>query len=379
MSSIVQQTYQVTHDFTTSLRRKLPTKYAKIIAIVSATFGFWAIRNVFWKILNRMRSYPAGPLGIPFFGCFFPFAISPISFIIDIAETYGPVAFVPLMFSNNLFINDPVIVKQLFQTMKVTTRPLVRARREIPFVWTNGHEWTTRRKFFSQTAMTLSNSSFVLSNARRSMESVVPRINQRVEQKELWFPDHDVAYFAINNVWTAMFDHVLSVDDPFVSKFSALMERATHETQFAILLDLLSNYSGVDFISRYTVWKLHDEADDILRDWMSHNGFEVDHKRKILKRIKSVHPTVHANGKGSGSKTKVYADFLIEKMESGEIEYEKIWADLELIAAAGIDTTQQTGSYGFLLLAKHPAIQQRVHDELGMFKMHDYCYQLRCA
>ena len=87
--------------------------------------------------------------------------------------------------------------------------------------------------------------------------------------------------------------------------------------------------------------------------------------RKSLKRVKSV----RVNGKGSGSKTKVYADVMIRKLESGEIEYDEIRADFELIAAAGIGTTQQTGSYGFLLLAKHPAVQQRVYDELSMLHM----------
>ena len=288
-----------------------------------------------------------------------------MSFVVSLGRKYDPMAYVPLMMSNNLFINDAVIVKQLFQTMKINTRPLVTIRRPLPFLWPDGHEWSSRRKFFSQTAMTLSNSSFVLSNTGRSMDCVIPRIDRLVAQKALWCPHHDVEYFAINNAWTAVFGHVLSIDDPFVPEFCEMMVRATDMIQLGILLDLISNYSGFDLISRHSTQQIHVESDDMLKEWMKSNGFIVDCDRKILKRV---------NGKESKSTTKVYADFLIDKLENGEIEYDKIWADLQLVFGGAIDTTSHTAAYGFLLLAKYPEIQQRVYGELGLL-----CALLLCS
>ena len=90
--------------------------------------------------------------------------------------------------------------------------------------------------------------------------------------------------------------------------------------------------------------------------------FEVDFDEEILQRV---------NGKESSSKTKVYADFMIEKLESGKIEYDAIWAEFELMLSASIETVSHTASYGFLLLAKYPAAQQRIYDELGI--MHIFC------
>ena len=94
----------------------------------------------------------------------------------------------------------------------------------------------------------------------------------------------------------------------------------------------------------------------------------MDCDRKILKRV---------NDKESKFKTKVYADFLIDKLENGEIEYDKIWADLQLVFGGAIDTTSHTSAYGFLLLAKYPEIQQRVYGELGLLCALLLCFRFK--
>merc|ERR1719244_2424299 len=146
--TVLQLVEQYIYDF----RHKLPPKARRIISICSAAVGFWVLRNAFWKVLNRFRSYPSGPLGLPLLGCFLPFAVRPASFAMELGRKYGPVAYVPLMMSNNVFINDPLILRQLFQTMKITSRPPSTFRKVLGFGGINGDEWFTRRKFFSQTA-----------------------------------------------------------------------------------------------------------------------------------------------------------------------------------------------------------------------------------
>ena len=358
MSVTVRQTYQWVYGCIQSLRREVPPKYPKTISIIGVVLGYWTIRNLFWKILNRIHSYPTGPLGLPFFGCFFPFALSQKLFIIKSAQKYGSVTYYPLLMSKHLLINDPKIVKFLYQTKKVISRPQMTPRHTLGFIFVNGDEWTKRRKLFSQTALTLSNSSFVLNNVRRSMDCVIPRMERRIQRNELWVPSDDVEYFAINNAWTAIFDDILSIDDPFVSPFCEMQERKVATLKMAALIDILSNFSGWTFLQKHLTWKVQEEGDEMLAEWMRKNGFEVDRKQQIMKRV---------NIEETGRRTKVYVDFLIEKLERGEIEYETIWGEFALAFAAAIDTTSQSGSFGLLLLAKHPNVQQKVYDELGMY------------
>ena len=340
----------------------IPPKYRKIISSGTVVVGLWALRNAFWRVLNRLRSYPAGPLGLPFFGCFLPFAIRPASFAMELGRKYGSVAYVPLMMSNNVFINDPLILRQLFQTMKITSRPPSTFRKVLSFGVINGDEWVSRRQFFTQTAMTLSKSSFVLNSVRRAMLNVEPRMEQLIQRKALWVPNDDVQYFAVNNAWALIFDHVLSIDDPIVTKYSKMQEHVANAAMLAILIDILSNFSEIEIVAKNTTWKDHEAADQMLIEWMNQNGFEVDRDRKIFKRV---------NGKKSEStsKDKVYADFLIDKLEHGLIEYDQIWPDFEMALAGALDTVSASSAYGFLLLAKHPVVQQRLYEELGLFNL----------
>ena len=55
---------------------------------------------------------------------------------------------------------------------------------------------------------------------------------------------------------------------------------------------------------------------------------------------------------------------MIDKLENGEISVDEIVSDLGTMMEASVDTTNATAEHGFLLLAKHPDVQQRVHEEL---------------
>ena len=143
---------------------------------------------------------------------------------------------------------------------------------------------------------------------------------------------------------------------------------AAESVSLGILVDLFSNFSGFELFSKWFLWRIHEVADNQLIEWMKGNGFEVDLDRKVLKRVKMGNLALERGDNGDElerSRTKVYADFLIEKLEKGDMEYDAIWGEFESMFGASIDTTAHTTSFGFLLLAKHPVVQQKVYDELG--------------
>lgn len=366
MSALRTQTIALLQDYARTVRSRIPVKYHKLLSITCAVIGFWSIRNLFWKIANRIRNYPPGPHGLPYFGCFFPFGLTPSRFLVDIAHSYGPVAYVPLLLTRNLFVADPAILRQLYKSQKVTARPHLTTRKVNAFGVLSGKEWWSRRKYAMETVLSLAQSSFVLQGHLRSMQSAAPKMNRRnVEQKELWYPHDTVHYFIINASFATIFDHVLEVDDPFIPAFCHQAQSAAQSVGVGILVDLFSNFSGFELFSKWFLWRIHDDADNQLIEWMKANGFQVDRDRKILKRVKMGNlATAKKN-----TRTKVYADFLIDKLESGQMEYDQIWAEFESMFAASIDTQAHTATFGFLLLAKFPKIQQRVYDEIGTLRI----------
>ena len=60
-----------------------------------------------------------------------------------------------------------------------------------------------------------------------------------------------------------------------------------------------------------------------------------------------------------------FIDFLINNTE---MESNEIMADIALALIAGTNTTSKALEYGFLLLAKHPSIQQRIYEEVKLLK-----------
>merc|ERR1719229_1083025 len=108
---------------------RIPRRAQKLISIVCAVCGLWTIRNLFWKIANGVRSYPPGPMGLPYFGCFFGFGLFPDKFVVKMARSYGAVAYVPLLLTRNLFVADPLILRQLYKKLKITARPHLTTRK----------------------------------------------------------------------------------------------------------------------------------------------------------------------------------------------------------------------------------------------------------
>ena len=339
-----------------------PPKYLKYISIAFAGFGLLIARNIFWKLLNKLRSYPPGPLGLPFIGCLFSFGGTPRKFLVNTANTYGPIAYFPLLASNNIIISDPKIMVKLYQNEKIIDRPEMYSRPTPSFMESSGSIWSKRRKYASTTVFSITKSSFILSSVKKCINKYLEPImdEKYVKNKELWYPAQDLYCMSMNNILSATFDIILPFDDQFITDYANITKEVFSKIPLMFLCDLMFNYNdNISSMFKYPLtgyW--HKDGDKMLVNFMRNNGFIIDREKNILRR-KDDKERDNAN-----SKLNVYIDFLISKYNENEIKVKEITSDLHLILAAAIDTTTKSMEYGFLLLAKYPDIQEMIYKEL---------------
>ena len=331
-------------------------KYFKYITIAS---GLLLIRNIFWMLLKKMRSYPSGPIGLPFIGCLLQYGSSPRKFLVNIAIKYGAISYVQLLSSRNIFISDPKLLNKLYgKQEKIIDRASIHTQR-IPSLWDlSGQIWEKRRKYITNSVLKVSKTSVTLLNIKHCIEKYIdPSMNKIIDNNELWYPSNHIYYISLNNILSATFGVLLSFDDPFIAKYSNLTKRFTKSVQNTILFDLMFNFneSISKWIKKRTVWKIGKEADILIIEWMRSNGFIIDPQQNILRR---------SNNKTKEKISNIYIDFVISKLNMNEITVYDIISDINVILGAATDTTSKSSQYGFLLLAKYPDIQQMVYNEL---------------
>ena len=335
-------------------------KYLKYIMIAFAGTGFIIIRKIFWTLFNKLRSYPPGPIGLPIFGCLFQFGSNPRKFLVNITNQYGPIAYVPLLFSNNAFISDVKILRQVFQKPEFgqspnINRPPIAVRPTPMLADINGKSWENRRKYALTTVINLTKTSFVLSHIKKCIKNIEQDLNKKyISNNKLWFPSDYMHYIAMNNVFSAIFDYDLSFNDPFINKYSKWGDAFFDRVGIIMMIEIFFNnlIKLPIWLKKKIAWNHALKGDEILFEWMTNNGFIVDLKNKILKR------------KNVMIKSKVYFDFLMTKLKENEMTFDQVINDIHVILAAGVDTTSKAAEYGFLLLAKYPKIQEMIYKEL---------------
>ena len=337
-------------------------KYVKYISTTCIFIVLWIARNIFLKLLNKARSYPPGPLGLPFLGCLMQFAISPNKFIINLAKNYGQIAYVPILASNNIFINDPKLLRKLYQNEKILDRPPWRVRPTSTFSEINGKIWSKRRQHAYTSVFNVTKTSFVLSHIKECIDKYIgPKLDENhVENKKLWYPAKDISFMALNNIISATYDRIIPENDPFIREFQDWTERIVAGQAIATLFDFMVGFSiKAKWFKWHVIWKVHNEGDELLMQWMRKNGFIINPKKNILRRVNQNEET-----KNDNENTKVYVDYLISKLNENEMTVDEILSDCQLIVATAGEVTYKATEYALLLTAKYPDIQEMVYNEL---------------
>eukprot|EP01084_Bolivina_argentea_P292013 501933_1 len=316
-------------------------------------------RNIFWKIYHHLKSYPNGPLGLPLFGCLLNFCINPRRFLANIARDYGPISYFPIMGSNNVFISDHNILKDMYQNMNIVDRPELEIQKIPGFLTLCGEPWKIRRKYAMHSVMRLSKTTFILSNVKKCIEKydyIEP--NQTItNEKSL---EKLIHFIAFNNIWSAVFDQILPPNDAVIDRYCKCAEKAMWRGSVNVLVKIATNFSKN--IPNFMKWHVNyvqnvfdKEANTILIDWMNENGFVVDLERNILRRC----PKFKHNENNFA-----HIDYMIEKEKNNEISVKEVISDTHNILLAAIDTTTKSSQIGFLYLAKYQKVQEMVYNEL---------------
>jgi len=344
--------------------------YQKIIALLSV---FVCGRYVTLKLHRKIYNYPPGPIGLPFVGCLVSFGLWPRRFLYNLERHYGGIACVPLGVYDNIFLSRTDAIEFLMKKTNFNDRPLLynspRPQGQNDVVFINGQEWSRRRRYASKSLIRLADSSFIARHVNNAVKKdVCPAIEAaQIEQGKLWFPRTHTSFFAMNIVFSAIFGVELRMNDAFIQRYIAQTAVFLDSLTFVLHMSMLINFKLPDKLM-WGVLSNHrknaHEHDVILSQWMNASGFfEVDTSPEhyVLKRLK-YDDTQH--NKHGDEDEEVFLDFLIKEFEAGKISIEQIISDIQAVLAGSIDTTRNGTEYGFVLLAKYPAIQQRIYEEV---------------
>eukprot|EP01084_Bolivina_argentea_P037853 69997_1 len=319
------------------------------------------------KIKRKLYKYPPGFNGIPICGTLFYFHLFPKHFLFNLG-ILGPISMTKIGYYNNVFINDAQLLKQLFIDKRFHNRLKIRfgndvvPKKDAPFMFLSGETWKKRRKYSMKTIFTLTSSAFILNKVN---DTITNGINKHITSDALWYPSDSTCLFSFNNVFSSIFRMNLELDHPFVTQFIHLNELFFKNLQTHIGLSLLC--PPLLNIPQFILNRIVDtqyyiqQMINLLVDFMNNNGFKVNLDSNVLERIKIKH---NMDAKEIINKELVYIDLVINEHKNNNITAKEVILDMLSLMQAGIDTTQQTAEYGFLLLAKYPNIQQRVYNEL---------------
>ena len=92
-----------------------------------------------------------------------------------------------------------------------------------------------------------------------------------VQGERLWYPSHYMHYIALNNIFSAIFDHIMPFNDPFIEIYSEWLESTFPSITIYLLIDQICNYLGIElpeWIKWRLNWSLIDDGDELLINYM---------------------------------------------------------------------------------------------------------------
>ena len=130
-----------------------PITWSRCLKLCLIILGAGVFERMIHVMYRKYRKFPAGPVGIPFFGSIFPFVATPLSFMLK-QPTYGKISYFNIIGTHNVVINDTKLISQLCCKNELMYRPnfgpyFIGHQKNLTFT-NNLSSWKKRRAIFRQ-------------------------------------------------------------------------------------------------------------------------------------------------------------------------------------------------------------------------------------
>eukprot|EP01084_Bolivina_argentea_P218198 370325_1 len=326
----------------------------KWVVALSSVFALLCGRFIANKIHRKIYKLPPGPEGLPFFG----YTINNIfskDWHIFVANTYGPIAYLKTIRGKSVLISSSKIAKDLLSTPAMDDRETKYTHQinlakgkdgSQPFVTYNGNEWKQGRRLMHSKLIRMLNTQFVNDIFIQSIKNEFePFLNNIISTKNgIWYPRQMATQLTFNTIFKANFGQTFDKNNQLhIDLLAGTNQLLSPKVGFKSAMLVIC-----PFLKYITCFKR--EINNIL---------ETNHNN-VIKLL--------SNYERKTEKDKMsFIDYNIELRENEKICEGRVVADILLTFLAGTDTTAL--SFGIILLAKQPKIQERVRHELLQYKL----------
>ena len=168
--------------------------------------------NVCAVVYRRYYGYPAGPIGIPYFGSLFTVLYyKQQTFNLKLLPSYGPITMHAIGSTNVLTINDVNLVKAVLHNRACVERPSAfcnlfpkHSAISSPFVF-NNEKWYLRRLLLLNGMNKIANNKYIEKNLNNNILNKILYVRIEEHLHEAWMLSSDIKNISFNIMFSAIF------------------------------------------------------------------------------------------------------------------------------------------------------------------------------
>ncbi|KAL7640316.1 UNVERIFIED_CONTAM: hypothetical protein RMT77_009731 [Armadillidium vulgare] len=322
-------------------------------------FLLGVILYILWNIFKKPSNYPPGPWGLPLFGSI-PFDLSKIEIRLEeLRRKHGPVISWRIGTCLFVFLCEPKLIKEAFQSQTFIDRPdfkafsFIESDKKIGMVVTNGPHWHNIRRFTLRHLRDLGmGKSKIVSAVLYEAKELV-----KVMKKQAGVPGplpEALTPVVINVLWQMIASKRYELDDQEVIGFERLIQKAQESSARLTIQDIFPWIKNIlpETIFNYIIKKQdYSKLSDALK---SNFQSMIDEHLKILDK---------------NNPRDFIDDYLIE-MDKQKNNPDSTMSIEDLIGCigdlftAGLETTSMTINWIVFYLATFQHVQKKLHEEI---------------
>lgn len=225
-----------------------------------------------------------------------------------------------------------------------------------PFANLNGKEWESRRKLSQAILFRMCTSKYVNQILDEALTNTVfPKLNQIIDNKDVWYPMDLMKYCAFNTLFYANYGRPTSINDPLYHQMIDVITRTFALFQPGLIYSVLPWY--ILALIKLNPYSDYHKILELIKE-RTEVGEKFGIQQKEFKE-KQESMTQNKCDDDNDDEPTYYIDYIHNKLTESEVE-----ADIGALFGAGTDTTSTTLNFCIVLSAKYPKIQEKVRNEL---------------